>query len=232
MALPTTSPGAHGHHVRTAHASVSSEAIRLAKAASAGTGTDFRSLLASGLQESHYDPTAQNRRSSAAGAFQFTDRTWLDLVHRHGAELGHADEAAQVTEKGGAPSVADPATRQRILALRSDTPFAGALAARYFDENRAHLAKSLGKEPSENEVRMAYLLGASGATHLIKAAETTPSVPSSHVVPSAVRRNPRLFHNKDGSVKTAAEAVASLNRHFDAAAERIDRAVEMKLSMK
>lgn len=231
MAVSSTPSGAHSHHGKTTQSLVPSEAIRLAKTASAGTKTDFRSLLASSLQESNYRAAAHNKRSSAAGAYQFTDRTWLDLVHRHGGELGHADAAARITEKGGTPSVADPQVRRRILALRSDTKFAGALAARYFDENRAHLGKSLGRPPTANEVSMAYLLGASGATRLIKAAQTTPTVSTSEIVPNAVRHNPSLFHNQDGSIKTAGEAVASLNNHFNAAAQRIDDAVGMNVSM-
>lgn len=228
MAHPITSSGHHSHKSGPV---LPAEAVRLAKTASAGTGTDFRSLLASSLQESHDDAGARNKRSSATGAFQFTERTWLDLVRRHGAELGHADAAGQITAKNGAISVATPQARARILALRSDTTFAGALAARYFDENRAHLAKSLERQPTENEVRMAYLLGASGATRLIKAAQSTPEVPASQLVPSAVSHNPGLFHNAGGSVKTASEAVASLNRHFDAALERVNGAVGTHVSL-
>lgn len=235
MAHPTTPSHSHshvpGHHHAAAQAPVPAEAVRLAKGAAAGTRTDFRALLASSLQESHYDAAAHNKRSSAAGAYQFTDRTWLDLVHRHGAELGHADAAAQVTEKNGAPNVANPETRRQILALRSDTKLAGGLAARYFDENRAHLAKTLGTQPTENEVSMAYLLGAKGATRLIKAAQATPSLSASHVVPSAVRHNPGLFRNHDGSVKTAGQAFASLNSHFDAAAKRVNSGIGTDVSL-
>src|SRR6266851_8494283 len=139
------------------------ETIRAAREAGAGTKTDFKSLLASSLSESRHDPLAHNRRSSATGAFQFTERTWLDLMRRYGASLGQGDAAAKITVTGGKPGVADSADRAAILALRGDSKFAGALAARYSDENRAALAKNLGRKVSENEVRIAYLLGATGA---------------------------------------------------------------------
>jgi hypothetical protein len=196
--------------------------VSVAKAAAAGTRTNFRSLLASSLSESHHNAYAKNPRSSAAGAFQFTERTWLDLVRRHGAELGHAGEAAQITVSAkGAPTVADPTERKSILALRSDTKFAGALAARYSDENRVALTHSLGRKVSENEVRMAYLLGAGGAARVLKAAKMHPSMPVNKLIPAAVRSNPSLFVNPGGGVKTAKEAVAALERRFDAASRHV-----------
>jgi hypothetical protein len=198
--------------------------VTVAKAAAAGTKTDFRSLLASSLSESRHNPHAKNPRSSAAGAFQFTERTWLDLVRRHGAALGHAKEAAKVTVSAkGAPTVADPAERKAILALRSDTRFAGALAARYSDENRTALTRSLGRKVSENEVRMAYLLGAGGAARVLKAAKERPGVTVDKLIPSAVHSNPSLFVNPGGGVKTAKEAVAALERRFDAASRHVAR---------
>jgi hypothetical protein len=227
MTKPVTQ---HTIDLRAAPASAQSELVRSAKAASSGTSTDFRSLLASSLSESNHNAQARNKRSSATGAYQFTERTWLDLVRRHGAELGVGDAAAKITVKNGAPSVANPADRTAILALRSDSNLAGSLAARYFDENRTALGKSLGRKPSENEVRMAFLLGASGASHLLKAAQSEPGVAVDKIVPGAVRANPSLFRNPGGAVKTASEAVVSLDQHFTAALHRASTAAGSQLS--
>lgn len=201
--------------------------VRSAKAGAAGTHTDFRTLVASSLHESRHNPHARNPRSSAAGAFQFTERTWLDLLHRHGAALGHGSDAAKITVENGRPTVADPADRKAVLALRSDTKLAASLAARYSDENRAALTRSLHRKPSDNEVRMAYLLGASGAARVIKAAKERPDLPVNKLIPAAVKSNPSLFLNPDGAVKTAREAVASLDRRFEAQARH---ARNMRLS--
>jgi hypothetical protein len=220
----------HSTEITAAGASAQSALVRSAKAASSGTATDFRSLLASSLSESRHDPLARNKRSTATGAYQFTERTWLDLVRRHGAELGVGDVAAQITVKNGTPTVADAGGRAAILALRSDSDLAGSLAARYFDENRSALGKSLGRRPSENEVRMAYLLGASGAAHLLKAAKDHPGIGSDKIVPGAVHANPTLFHNSAGAVKTAGEAVASLDRHFTTVLQRAITAAGPQLS--
>jgi hypothetical protein len=221
----------HTSQTQAARAAAEIELVRSAKAATSGTSTDFRSLLASSLSESRHDPLARNKRSSATGAYQFTERTWLDLVRRHGAELGMGDAAAKITVKDGAPTVANATQRATILALRGNSDLAGSLAARYFDENRAALGKSLGRKPSENEVRMAYLLGASGAGHLLKAAQDHPGVGVDKIVPGAVRANPTLFRNPGGAVKTAGEAVASLDRHFTAALQRVGAAASPQLSL-
>ncbi len=206
------------------------ETIRAAREASAGTKTDFKSLLASSLSESRHDPLAHNRRSSATGAFQFTERTWLDLMRRYGASLGQGDAAAKITVTNGKPGVADSADRAAILALRGDAKFAGALAARYSDENRSALAKNLGRKVSENEVRIAYLLGATGAGRLLRAAHDHPGIAVDKIVPAAVRSNPSLFRQPGGAVKSAGEAVASLERHFNGEMNQVKNSVGTRLS--
>jgi len=223
MSKPSAAPPA-------ARPPLPADIVRTAKAAAAGTKTDFRSLLASSLTESRHDPAAHNSRSTAAGAFQFTERTWLGLVRRHGAALGQAEAAAKITLESGKPIVADGKDRAEILALRSDSALAGALAARYSDENRAALGRSLGRKPSENEVRMAFLLGASGAGRLIKTAQAKPDTAVDTLIPAAVHSNPGLFRLPGGGVKTASQAVASLEHHFAAALARVSGAVGTKVS--
>src|SRR6185437_15180682 len=130
----------------------------------------------------------------------------------------------------GKPGVADPADRAAILALRTDSSFAGALAARYSDENRIALGKHLGRKVNENEVRIAYLLGASGAGRLLRAAHDHPGIGVDKIVPGAVRSNPGLFRRPNGAAKTAGEAVAALERHFDGEMRQIKRAVGTRVS--
>ena len=45
-----------------------------------------------------------------------------------------------------------------------------------------------------------------------------------------MRSNPGLFHLPNGTVKTAGEAVASLNRHFDGEMRQVKAAVGARLS--
>ena len=85
-----------------------------AKAAAAGTKTDFKSLLASSLSESRHDPTARNKRSTAAGAFQFTERTWLSLVQRHGAGDTRIVVAGQIHTAAAFAAATSVPARPRI----------------------------------------------------------------------------------------------------------------------
>lgn len=199
---------------------LSAEAVNAAKSAASGTRTDFRTLLASAHAESRHDPAARNPRSSATGAYQFTERTWLDLVRRHGASLGLGDLAAQIGTDRGAPVVGNPDLRGRILSLRSDTRLAASLAARYSDENRVQLGRFLGRKVSDPEVRMAYLLGAHGAAKVIKAAQHEPDLGVDKLLPAAVKNNRSLFVKPSGEVRSAAEAVASLTQRFEAEARQ------------
>jgi hypothetical protein len=190
------------------------ELVRAVTKAAASSGTGFKVLLASSLAESRYDSSAKNPRSSATGAFQFTERTWLDLIRRHGAQVGLGDVATLVRDNRGTPVVANSADRHHILSLRQNPTIAAQMAARYSDENRAALTRSLGRPVTDNEVRMAYLLGASGAGKLLSAAKNDPGRPADAVLPNAVKSNPTLFKNPDGRVRSAAEAVAALDQRF------------------
>ncbi len=79
-------------------------------------------------------------------------------------------------------------------------------------------------------MRIAYLLGATGASRLLRAAHDHPAIGVDKVVPSAVRSNPGLFRQPNGAVKTAGEAVASLVRHFDGEMRQVKSAVGTRVS--
>ena len=95
--------------------------------------------------ESSNNPNAKNPNSSASGMFQFTNKTWADMVKKYGKETGinlgdKADPAAQAT-----------------------------MAQKYAQDNIASLNKTLGRMPSKGELYMAHVLGAKGAATLINA---------------------------------------------------------------
>ncbi len=77
---------------------------------------------------------------------------------------------------------------------------------------------------------MAYLLGAAGASRLLKAAQNQPDTTVDKLVPAAVHSNPGLFMQPGGGVKTASEAVATLERHFDSALHRVNSSIGAKMS--
>ncbi|MBL8830865.1 MAG: transglycosylase SLT domain-containing protein [Rhodospirillales bacterium] len=193
----------------------------------------FAELLATAKRESGLDPAAQNPRSSAAGLFQFTEQTWLDLVRRTGARHGLGAAAAKI--------VRDPATgryevpggedRQAILALRKAPKAAAAMAGELTAQNRKSLTAALGREPTYQEVYTAHFLGARGAVRLIQAAERSPETPSNRLLPVAAKANREVFRDSETRrYRTAGE----LAEHLTAApaaksgAEYLDGIVEAR----
>src|SRR5579862_7647363 len=140
------------------------------KSASLKSGVSFRYLLAKASQESSLNPNAQADSSSAAGLFQFTRGTWLDMLKRYGTQYGYPDLSRQILETpSGKLTVTDDAAEKRILGLRSDPELSGLMAAEYARDNGATLEENLGHSPDASELYLAHFLGASGASTLLGA---------------------------------------------------------------
>src|SRR5688500_20251701 len=75
------------------------------KVASAKSGVSFQYLVAKAAQESSLDTDAQASTSSAAGLFQFTRRTWLEMMHRYGSQYGYGDLAQKIRVNAGGETV-------------------------------------------------------------------------------------------------------------------------------
>src|SRR3546814_5526184 len=88
--------------------------------ASRKTGIDFNYLLGQAQVESGLRPNARAGTSSATGLYQFIDQSWLAVVKQHGAEHGLGWAADSISNNNGRMTVADGATRQAILGLRSE----------------------------------------------------------------------------------------------------------------
>ena len=200
------------------------------------SGHSFTAILAQATQESGLDPAARNRSSSAAGPFQFLERSWLDLFRRHGAAYGQGELASAIQSRNGIPSVKDPAVRRQILALRHDVDLSAGMAARYLSEGRDRLEERLKRPVSETESRIAYVLGVGGAAKLIRAAESSPRAAAAELLPSAARSNRGLFYDRaSGRELTASETVARLTRRMDTDQkemfERIAQAAEPRVRL-
>ena len=180
------------------------------------SGHSFAALMSQAEQESGLDVKARNRKSTATGPFQFIERTWLDLVRRHGSSFGLGDTANKITVVNGAPTVRDPALRKQILALREDPNISAGMAARYLSEGKERLGKVLGRPASAIEGRIAYIMGPSGAARLISAAEKTPGAAARDILPSAAAANRNLFHDKRGHALSAADVVNRLTKRMAA----------------
>ena len=179
-------------------------------------GHDFATLITEVAAESNFKPGAINKLTGASGPFQFVKSTWLSLLHDYGAAAGvKAELLQQITvDAKGHMKVATPAALGDLLALRNDPILASKMAAKYLDEGRAALRHNLKREPTEAEIHIAYLLGPTGATHLINAARQAPSTPVDRVIGSAATSNRTLFFDKGGDARTAAQAVSYLTGKY------------------
>jgi hypothetical protein len=110
----------------------------------------------------HPNPnTAKNPESSAAGADQFIDRTWLDQLTRN---------APEVVEQTVGPNanLQDPAIRRKLLDLRSDGALSRRLTTSLAQENASAL-QGIGIKATPRNLIMAHFLGATGAARMLSA---------------------------------------------------------------
>ena len=175
------------------------------------TSTDFDYLLRTAQRESSLDPAAQARTSSATGLFQFIEQTWLSMVQSDGAKVG-LDSYAQAIVPGrdGRLTVADPALKREILDLRRDPQVAAVMAGSLTQRNRESLTSALGREPSAGELYAAHVLGARGASDLVKGAAARPTASAAEAFPDAAAANRPIFYDKSGRARGLGEVYALL----------------------
>ncbi|WP_225122436.1 lytic transglycosylase domain-containing protein [Bradyrhizobium sp. BRP22] len=102
--------------------------------------------------ESSGDPNARNKRSSATGAAQFLDDTWLEAVRRHRRDLvqGRSDK--------------------EVLELRRDAGLAREITARTIERNVTMLSKR-GLPITPGSLYLVHFAGPAGAVALLTAEE-------------------------------------------------------------
>jgi len=194
---------------------------RQIRQASAASGSDFGLLMAQAAQESGFRPDAKSTSSSATGLYQFIDSTWLDMMQRFGAKYGMGALAEKIgTNVAGKPHVADPATRQRILGLRSDPTLSTALAGEYAKLNKDEVERALGRPVGRAEIYMAHFLGAGGATTFLRALATRGATPAAQLLPEAAASNRGIFFDSDtGRAKSVAEIYRTLGTRIEQEAQ-------------
>lgn len=161
--------------------------------ASQATGVDFDYLLAQARIESSLNPQAKAPTSTAAGLYQFTNSTWLQMLDRHGDQHG-LDWAAGAIEGGKV----DPTMRAQIMAMRYDPNASALMAGELANENKAVLMGVLGREPDSAELYMAHFLGADGAAKFLSALQTDPTQSAAAILPKAAAANRGIFYDASG----------------------------------
>jgi hypothetical protein len=183
----------------------------IARAAQAA-GVDFNYLLAQAQLESSLDPAARAGTSSAAGLYQFTRGTWLEMLDKHGPSHG-LDWASSAIEGG---RIADPALRQQVLAMRFDPDLSARMAAELAKDNRAALRPVLGREPDAAELYLAHFLGSAGAVRFLTTLTADPGQSAAALLPDAAAANRAIFY-RGGQPRSVGEVMTVLRGKVDRA---------------
>jgi LysM repeat protein len=189
--------------------------------ASKATGVDYGYLKAVAAQESGFDPNIGAKPNgvpvNAAGLYQFTDQSWLGMVHNHGKEHGMgelADHIHWVPGEQGKPGswAVDPEYKDRAFAARLDPQHNAMMGAEFTKDNVTYLKKSLGRGPTPTELYTAAFLGPGGAAKFIKARAQDGSQPADKLFPAAAAANKSIFYKKDGTPRSLDEINTILDR--------------------
>ena len=140
------------------------------------------------IAESGGRDTAKNPLSTATGAFQFIESTFLSVMQRH------------------YPTRVENLSSAQILALRTDRKTARD-AARAYTRDNAQILAANGHKPTFPHLRLAFLLGANGAMRILDAKPETPLAPL--LGPAVMRANPFMTRlTASGLIARAARDVS------------------------
>jgi hypothetical protein len=104
------------------------------------------------VSESHGDATARNPYSTALGAGQFVEATWLDLVRKH------------------RPEIVTGLSERQILDLRKDPELSRSMTSRYAEDNTSLLMRR-GLPVTPGSIYLAHFAGPAGAAAILTAPE-------------------------------------------------------------
>lgn len=198
-------------------ASVASRIEQAFQSASSSTGTSFDYLVKTAQRESSMNPTAKARTSSATGLFQFIESTWLETVKEAGPKHGLENYADQIKRsRSGKYYVSDARVKQEILDLRKDPQISALMAGALTQKNADQLSRKIGRPPSDGELYMAHFLGATGASRLINAMESSPDMRADAVFSKQARANKPIFYHRNGTPRSMEEVYNVIVSKHDA----------------
>ena len=135
--------------------------------------------------ESGGNPDAVNPRSSAAGAGQFINSTWLSMI------------------KSQRPDLAAGKTDAELLALRNNPELSAAMTRAYADQNTNSL-QTAGNQPTPGNIYLAHFVGPAGANAILRA---DPNAPVAGILgPQVIQANPFLSNMTAGQMRQWADS--------------------------
>lgn len=181
-------------------------------AASEATGGRVSATYLAGVarRESGGRADAKNPNSSATGAFQFIEETWLGLLRNNPEAFGL--DRGQVSQLAGTA-----AGRAELLALRNDAKLSTVAGALYAKQNAAYLERNFGGRATDADLYLAHFLGPAGAVSFLRQMAADSQSPVKAVgdfSQAQINANKGVFFTKDGTVKTFAEVYRGMQTMF------------------
>jgi hypothetical protein len=178
------------------------------------TGVDPVYMMTLADVESSLLPGAKAPTSSAAGLFQFIDRTWLEVLYMHGAAHGFTAAASAIRMVDDEPVLVDESQRPWILGLKRDPYLAALMAGELIRDIARELQAKGERELTEAELYLAHFFGASSAIRFLAALDETPDASATRLFPRAAKANFGLFSEKAGK-KRRSVTVSELYDRID-----------------
>ena len=167
--------------------------------ASSSTGADYKYLVNTARSESSFQVEAKAPTSSAQGLFQFIEETWIRTIKDEGGAFGLGKYSALITKTAaGRYTVANPADRAAILALRKNPKISAMMAGAYAKRNADFVAAEIGRQPTSDELYIAHFLGPADAAKLISYRDRQPFLSAPDMFPSAAKANRNIFFSDSG----------------------------------
>lgn len=166
------------------------------------------SFLAQGLnrESDGTDPKVKNPDSTATGAGQFLESTWLGLMK----------DPAVAKALGVTPEM----SKATILALRGDRKASIEAMAILAKQNKAYMEPKLGHKLDDTELYLGHFLGQEGAVTFIQALQNNPETIAQDLLPEAAASNKNVFVGKEGP-RTVAQMYTKISESFANTADNV-----------
>lgn len=154
-------------------------------------------------------------------AYAVSERRWLEMMSRHGAEVGQGALSGRIFRtRSGIVYVPVERERQAIWALRKVSDVAGPIVQRAAEANARWIAETLGRPASARELYLVHVASRGEGLALITAVGAQAKRPAAELAPEAARSLPALFF-AGARPRTVAEVSLLVEIELAGAARRL-----------